>query len=183
MIKRILLASRPVALLFVFCLLLPGTPAAATGEESGRDVSQSLTATPSPEEQSMLVMRLQIARKDLEAFTLFAENFRKNGDQKSLDQLQRPVDDFLRMHLNNLLLMGVEQGTLETARLAAEIMLARTMLFLSLGQKQMARESIAEIKNRFGSYQKISLEVGGRRSTLDEMIRRLDGEAAENPVK
>jgi hypothetical protein len=183
MIKRILLASRPVTLLFVFAVLLPGTPPVATAAESVRDVSQNLTSPPSREEQSMFVLRLQIARKDLETFTLFAENFRKNGDQKSLDQLQRPVDDFLRMHLNNLLLMGVEQGTLETARLAAEIMLARTMLFLSLGQKQMARDSIAEIKNRFGAYQKISVEVGGRRSTLDEMIRQLDGEVAENPVK
>ena len=183
MLMRILVTGRPVFRTFVFGLLLLGSTLSASGEEAGKDGSQSLTSPPSREEQSMLVQRLQTARRDLEAFAVFAENFRKNGDQKSLAQLQKPVDDYLRMHLNNLLLLGADQATLETTRLTAEIMLARTMLLLNLGRLEAARESIAEMKNRFGSYQKISVEVGGKASTLDEVIRQLDKEAGDKTAK
>jgi len=183
MLMRIILTGKPVFRTFVFGLLLLGSTLAASGGEPGIDGSQSLTSPPSREEQAMLVQRLQTARKDVEAFAVFAENFRRNGDQKSLAQLQKPVDDYLRMHLNNLLLLGTEQATLETTRLTAEIMLARTMLLLSLGRQEPARESIAEIKNRFGSYQKISVEVGGKASTLDEIIRQLDRQAVDKPLK
>jgi hypothetical protein len=183
MLMRIILTGKPVFRTFVFGLLLLGSTLAASGGEPGIDGSQSLTSPPSREEQAMLVQRLQTARKDVEAFAVFAENFRRNGDQKSLAQLQKPVDDYLRMHLNSLLLTGAEQGTLETTRLAAEIMLARTMLYVGLGRREMARESIAETRKRFGAFQKISVEIAGRASTLDEMLRQLEKEASNVPGK
>ena len=179
---RILSAVRPVFLTFVLSLLL-GITLPASSEEPAKDAGQTLTSPPTREEQTMLVQRWQLARRDLEAFAVFARNFRRNGDPKALAQLQKPGDDYLRLHLNSLLLLGAEQATLETTRLTAEIMLVRTMLLLNLGRQDAARESIAEMKSRFGSYQKISVEVGGKASTLDEVIRQLDKEAAGRPTK
>jgi len=134
---------------------------------------------PPQEDQSVLNRRLQAAKRDIEAFRIFAENFRKDGDMKTLAQLQNPVDDFLKKHVDNLLAQGFEYSTLETTRLTAEIMFIKARLFMSLNREESARNTVAEMKKRFGSYQKISVELPGKTTTLDHGIRMLDEELAK----
>ena len=151
--------------------------------ESARDsVSSSLLPPPAQEDQSVLKRRLQTAKRDIETFRIFAENFRSNGDTKSLAQLQTPVDEFLKKHVDNLLALGAENSTLETTRLTAEIMFIKTRLFLSLNRVDTARNTADEMKKRFGSYQKISVDLPGKTTTLDEGIRLLDEELAKIPA-
>jgi hypothetical protein len=157
-------------------LLFIGVSCAGSAIESK---SSSMLAPPVQEEQLVLKRRLQTAKKDLEAFLLFAENFRKNGDLKTLMQLQHPVEDFLKKHVDNILEQGAEHATLETTRLTAEIMFIKARLQMILNQGPAAKSTIAEMKKRFGSYQKISVELPGKTTTLDEGIRLLDEELAK----
>jgi hypothetical protein len=148
--------------------------------ESAKDaVSSTLLPPPAHEDQSVLKRRLQTAKRDIETFRIFAENFRGNGDTKSLAQLQNPVDEFLKKHVDNLLAQGAENSTLETTRLTAEIMFIKTRLYLSLNRGDAARNTVEEIKKRFGSYQKISVDLPGKTTTLDEGIRQIDEELAK----
>jgi hypothetical protein len=144
--------------------------------------SSSMLAPPAQEEQLVLKRRLLTAKKDLEAFRLFADNFRSNGDRKALAQLQQPVQDFLKKHVDNLLAQGAEHASLETTRLTAEIMFIKARLQMNLNQVPAARATVAEMKKRFGSFQKISVELPGKTTTLDEGIRLLDEELAKNAV-
>lgn len=156
--------------LFITCGVAHGGP---------REDNQALLLPPSQEDQAVLKRRLQTAKRDIEAFRIFAENFRSNGDAKSLAQLQYPVDDFLKKHVDNLVTQSLQNATLETTRLTAEIMFIKARLFLDLNRSDAARKVVAEMKNRFGSYQKISVELPGKTTTLDEGIRLLDEELAK----
>jgi len=136
-------------------------------------------SSPSPQvNQSLLNRRLQAVKLDIKAFQSFAENFRSSGDLKTLLQLQNPVDDYLKKHVDNLLVQESEDSPLETTRLAAEVMFLKTRLFLSLNQVNSARNAVADMKKRFSHYLQMSVELPGKTTTLDEGIRLLDEELA-----
>lgn len=139
----------------------------------------ALIPPPAQEDQQILKRRLQAAKGDIESFRVFAENFRKNGDAKTLAQMQNPVDEFLKKHVDNLLAQNAGHSTLETARLTAEIMFIKTRLLMSMNRNDEARNTLAEMKKRFGSYQEISVELPDRTTTLDEGLRQLDAELAK----
>lgn len=160
-----------LALLFSF--------GAACAETPKEEKSPVLLTPPSQEDQAVLKRRLQTAKRDLEAFGVFADNFRKNGDATTLVQLQNPVDDFLRKHVDNLLSQSFQHANLETTRLTAEIMFMKARLFLALNRGDAARRTVAEMRQRFGSYQKISVELPGKTTTLDEGIRLMEEELAK----
>lgn len=158
-------------------LLSPFGVAGAEGAKE--DKNPALLMPPSQEDQAVLKRRLQMAKRDMEAFGVFADNFRKNGDMKTLVQLQNPVDDFLKKHVDNLLAQSFQHTNLETTRLTAEIMFIKARLFLALDRSDAARKTVAEMKQRFGSYQKISVELPGKTTTLSEGIRLMDEELAK----
>lgn len=151
----------------------------AYAEKEGEKYTPSLLMPPAEVDQSLLNRRLQIARKDIEAFQVFAENFRNNGDPKGLAQLQNPADDFLAKHLDNLFERETEHSPIEATRLTAEIMFIKARLFMALNRGKAARDTIAEMKKRFSAYQKISVELPGKTTTLDKGIRLLDEELAK----
>lgn len=158
---------------------VPAPPAALTSTAGGEKYTPSLLSPPAEVDQSVLNRRLQTARKDMAAFLSFAENFRKNGDLKALEQLRSPVDDYLTKHVDNLLVQGTEHSPLETTRVTAEILFIKARLFMSLDRRDEARNTVADMKKRFSSYQKISVEFPGKATTLDEGIRLLDEELAK----
>lgn len=167
--------SRHVAI-FLLCLtllLLVGVAFAGNDKED----KPALPLPPSQEELSVLKTRFKTAKKDIEAFYIFADNFHKNGDTTSLEQLQKPVDDFLSKHVNNLLKQSLENKNLETVRLAAEIMFIKALLFQRLDRKEAAMNVVSGLKERFGSYQNMSVNLPGKTTTLDEGIRLLGGDA------
>jgi len=55
-------------------------------------------------------------------------------------------------------------------------MFIKTRLYMSMDRDDEARNTLAEIKKRFGSYQEISVELPDKRTTLNEGIRQLDAE-------
>ncbi|HEY6872898.1 MAG TPA: hypothetical protein VI298_09260 [Geobacteraceae bacterium] len=177
--ERIIHASRLSAALFAAGMALFLSTGIACADQGGEGKSPALLMPSSQEDQAVLKRRLQTAKRDLEAFRVFAENFRDNGDVKTLVQLQSPVDDFLKKHVDNLLSQSFQHTNLETTRLTAEIMFIKARLFLSLNRGDAARKTVAEMKQRFGSYQKISVELPGKTTTLDEGIRQLDEELAK----
>jgi hypothetical protein len=179
--ERVRNMSRSRAAVFHLGLALLLSFGIAHAESAKDAVSSTLLPPPAQEDQSVLTRRLQTAKRDIETFRIFAENFRGNSDAKSLAQLQNPVDEFLKKHVDNLLAQGVENSTLETTRLTAEIMFIKTRLFLSLNRRDAARNTVDEMKKRFGSYQKISVDLPGKTTTLDEGIRLLDEELAKIP--
>ena len=163
---------------FVGAALLMSCGAAyAEGAREGN--AKALLLPPSQEDQSVLKRRLLSAKRDIEAFRVFAENFRDNGNLKTLTQLQNPVDDFLKKHVDNLLTQSIQHANLETTRLTAEIMFIKARLFICLNRDDAAQQTVADMKKRFGSYQKISVELPGKTTTLDEGIRLLDDELAK----
>jgi hypothetical protein len=161
---------------FIIGLALPLCSGAAYAESAKGDYIPSLL--PAQEDQSTLIRRLRNVRRDIEAYQLFAENFHSTGDTKTLAQLQTPVDDFLMKHVDNLLAQDTENSTLETTRLSAEIMFIKTRLFMSLNREEAAKNTVADMKKRFGSYKKISVELPGKTTSLDEGIRLIDEELA-----
>jgi hypothetical protein len=158
-------------------LLISCGSAYAEGAREGN--AKALLLPPSQEDQSVLKRRLLSAKRDIEAFRVFAENFRDNGNLKTLAQLQNPVDDFLKKHVDNLLTQSIQHANLETTRLTAEIMFIKARLFICLNRDDAAQQTVADMKKRFGSYQKISVELPGKTTTLDEGIRLLDEELAK----
>ena len=158
-------------------LLISFGTAYAEGAREGTD--KALLLPPSQEDQSVLKRRLQTAKRDIEAYRVFAENFRDNGNIKTLAQLQNPVDDFLKKHVDNLLTQSIQHSNLETTRLTAEIMFIKARLFICLNRDDAAQKTVADMKKRFGSFQKISVELPGKTTTLDEGIRLLDEELAK----
>lgn len=177
--KQIIYVSRLQVTALVMGLALLLLFGVACAEDTKEGNNTAMLPPPMQEDQMVLKCRLQTARRDIEAFRVFAENFRNNGDLKTLAQLQRPVDDFLKKHVDNLLSQNVEQSTLDTSRLTAEIMFIKTRLFICLNKREAARNTIAEMKKRFGAYPKISVELPGRTTTLDEGIRLLDKELTD----
>ena len=174
-----IMAVRAQLSLFLTVLTLLSSCGFAYGASS-RDGNQALLLPPSQEDQSVLTRRLKTAKRDIEAFRIFAENFRSNGDSRALAQLQYPVDDFLKKHVDNLLSQSLQNATLETVRLSAEIMFIKARVFLDLNRGDAARSVVADIKNQFGSSQKMSVELPGKTTTLDEGIRLLDEELAKS---
>lgn len=167
----------PVAVLATL-FLLPGAYA-----DSPKDgFTPSLVSPAVQEDTSVLNRRLLAVKKDLEQFLVFAEYFNSNGDTITVEQLQVPVDDFLKRHVDHLLFKGTEQASLETTRLSAEIMFIKTRLYLNLNQAEAARATVAEMKKRFGSFQKNMIQVAGKSTMLSEAIRQLDEELAK-PVR
>jgi hypothetical protein len=153
-------------------LLLFGVAYAGNDKED----KPTLPLPPSQEELTVLKTRFKTARKDIEAFYIFADNFHKNGDSTSLEQLQKPVDEFLSKHVNNLLKQSLENKNLETVRMAAEIMFIKALLFQKLDRKEAATNVVSELKDRFAAYQNISVNLPGKTTTLDEGIRSLGGD-------
>ncbi len=168
--------TQAAGLTVVLTLLISFGSALAEGPVASS--STALLAPPAQEDQLILKRRLQTAKGDIESFSVFAENFRKNGDTETLAQLQVPVDDFLKKHVDNLLDQNADYSTLDTTRLTAEILFIKTRLFMSMNRKDDARKTLAEIKNRFGSYQEITVELPEKTTTLNEGIRQLDAELA-----
>ncbi|MRR59190.1 MAG: hypothetical protein EG824_13400 [Deltaproteobacteria bacterium] len=177
--ERIGFVSRTQAAVLTMALTLLISVGSALAEGPIESSNTAMLPPPAQEDQLILKRRLQAAKGDIEAFRVFAENFRKNGDMKTLAQLRSPVDDFLDKHVDNLLAQNTGHATLETTRLTAEIMFIKTRLFMSMDRNEDARNTVAEIKKRFGSYQEISVELPDKTTTLDEGIRQLDAELAK----
>lgn len=151
----------------------------ACAESAGESFTPSLLSTAGQEDQSVLNRRLQRAKKDLEVFLTFAEHFNKNGELKTVGQFQSPIDDYLKRHVDNLLVQARENSTLDVTRMSAEIMSTKTRLYLSLNRAGEARATLAEMKKRFAPYQKITVLLAGKTTTLDEAIRQIDEELAK----
>lgn len=150
----------------------------AFAENSADLAAESLLPVPTQETQSALLHRLQVAKKDMETFRSATEHFRETSEKKELLRMKKPVDDFLRKHVDNLLLQSEENWTLETARLSAEIMLMKARLLINIDRKDAAGQVVADIKKRYGAHQKISVELSGKATTLDEAVKLLDEDLA-----
>jgi hypothetical protein len=148
----------------------------AWSEGAGESFTPSLISPSGQEDQSVLSRRLQAAKKDLEVFRIFAEHFNKNGELKTVGQFQSPIDDYLKRHVDTLLVQARENSALEVTRLSAEIMFSKTRLYLSLNRAGDARTTLAEMKKRFAPYLKITVQFAGKTTTLDEAIHQLDEE-------
>lgn len=148
----------------------------ACADSTNESFTPSLVSPSAQEDVSLLNRRLLAAKKDLEQYLVFAEYFAANGDTKTVEQLQGPLDGFLKRHVDHLLLQGTEQLNLETIRLSAEIMFMKTRLYANLNQGEAARTQVAEMRKRFGPYQKNTVHISGKSTTLGEAIRQLDEE-------
>ena len=124
-------------------------------------------------DQSALDRRLRAAKKDLVTFLNFAEDFRKAGNSAALVQLQTPVDGYLKKHVDGLLAQGTEQSHFETAQVTAEILFIKTRLLLCLDRRAEALISFADLKKRFATYQKITVEIPGKITTIEDALRIL----------
>jgi hypothetical protein len=148
----------------------------AFAEDQGESFTPSLMSPTGQEDVSTLNLRLQTAKKDLDVFQTFAEHFTNTGETKTAAQLQGPLNDYLKKHVDNLLAQSMDSPVLETIRSAAEIMFVKTRLFITLNRGEDARTTIADMKKRFAPYQKITVQIPGKTTTLDEVIRQLDEE-------
>jgi hypothetical protein len=163
-----------IAFGLMFCL----NPVSGAEKGSREILDSGLLSPPIKEDQEVLIRRLKTVKGDIEAFRSFAENFHNKGDAVYLKQLQKPVDDYLAKHVNNLIAQSSEYSTLEGTKLTAEIMCAKSRLLMSLNRKDSAKDVIADMKKRFAPYQKITVELPERSTTLDEAIKLLDEELA-----
>ena len=152
----------------------------ARAESAGEKYTPSLLATSGKEDQSVLSRRLQTVRKDLEVFQTFAEYFSNSGETKTVGQFQSPIDNYLKRHVDKLLEQSRENSTLEVTRLSAEVMFSKTRLYLALNRPEDARSTLFEMKKRFAPYQKITVQLVGKTTTLDEVFRQLDEEITKN---
>jgi len=146
----------------------------AGAEGTGESFTPTLLSQSGHEDQSVLGRRLQVAKKDLEVFLTFAEHFHKSGEMKTVGQFQGPTDDYLKRHVDTLLVQARENSTLDITRLSAEIMYTKTRLFLALNRAPEARATLVDMKKRFAPYQKITVQIAGKTTTLDEVIHLLD---------
>lgn len=144
--------------------------------DQGESFTPSLMPPAAQEDTAAVIRRLHSVKKDLEVFRVFAEHFNTSGDMKTAAQLQAPLDDYLKKHVDSLVAQGTNASTLEATRLTAEIMIIKTRLFMSLNRSEAARETVEDMKKRFAPYQKIAVQLPGKTSTLDEVIRQLDEE-------
>lgn len=160
-------------------ILLFSLGSTACAESAGESFTPSLLSTAGQEDQSVLNRRLQAVKKDLEVFWSFVEHFRNNGDMKTVGQFQEPINNYLKRHVDNLLVQARESSTHEVTRLSAEIMFAKTRLYLGLNSSEDARATLAEMKKRFAPYQKTTVLIAGKTTTLDQAIRQLDDELSK----
>ena len=140
----------------------------------------SLIAPAGHEDVSTLSLRMQTAKKDLDVFYAFADHFSKTGETTTAAQLQTPLNDYLKKHVDSLLSLAQDTPTIETTRLSAEIMIVKTRLDMALNRSDTARATLAEMKKRFAPYQKIAVQTPGKMSTLDEVIRQLEAELSKS---
>lgn len=163
-----------VALTAVLTALFPlGSGFAA---DQGESFTPSMMPPAAQEDTAAVIRRLNSVKKDLEVFRTFAEHFSNGGDMKTAAQLQVPLDDYLKKHVDSLVEQGTNTSTLEATRLTAEIMIIKTRLFMSLNRSEAARVTVDDMKRRFAPYQKIAVQLPGKTSTLDEVIRQLEDE-------
>lgn len=167
-----------VTLMVPIMLLSLGSRARAEG--TGESFTPSLLSQSGQEDQSVLSRRLQVAKKDLEVFRTFAEHFAKSGEMKTVGQFQGPSDDYLKRHVDTLLTQARENSTLDVTRLSAEIMYTKTRLFLALNRTPDARATLADMKKRFAPYQKITVQIAGKTTTLDEVMHQLDDDITKS---
>ena len=146
----------------------------ALAEDQGESFTPSLLSPPGQENVSALNLRLLTAKKDLDVFQTFAGHFASTGETKTAAQLQAPLDDYLKKHVDNLLAQSMDSPVLETIRLAAEVMFVKTRLFMILNREEDAKTTIADMKRRFAPYQKITVRIPGKTTTLDEVIRQIE---------
>lgn len=145
-------------------------------DDQGDSFTPSLMSPSGQEDVSTLNLRLQTAKKDLEVFRTFAEHFNNNGETKTSAQLQAPLDDYLKKHVDNLLAQALDSSSLDTIRLTAEIMFVKTRLYMTMDRGDAAKATVADMKKRFAPYQKITVQTPGKTTTLDEVIRQLEEE-------
>jgi len=170
------------AVLLMVPILLFSLGSEVCAEGAGESFTPSLLSASGQEDQSVLNRRLQAAKRDLEVFLTFVEHFSNNGEMKTLGQFQSPIDDFLKKHVDNLLVQARENSTIEVTRLSAEIMFTKTRLYLCMNRTGDARTTFAEMKKRFAPYQKITVQIAGKTTTLDQLIRQLDQEFAKSTI-
>lgn len=176
--KKLITSQVKIAVLIAgLAALSPLSGVCADGKNDS--FTPSLASPAVQEDTSVLNRRLLTAKKDLEQFLVFAEHFNANGDMKTVEQLQAPVDDFLKRHVNRLLAQGTGQPNLETTRLTAEIMFIKARLYANINQVEAAKTTVAEMKRNFGPYQKNMIDVSGKPTMLSEAIRQLDEELAK----
>lgn len=175
--KMITSLVKTALLIIALATRFPLSGACADGPDE--NFTPSLVSAAAQDDASLLNRRLLAAKKDLEQYLVFAEYFAANGDTKTVEQLQGPVNDFLKRHVDHLQVLGAEQVNLETTRLSAEVMFLKTRLFVSLNQGEEARATVADMKRRFGPYQKNTVHIPGKSTTLSEAIRQLDEELAQ----
>ncbi|TSK05204.1 MAG: hypothetical protein FPO08_17030 [Geobacter sp.] len=125
-----------------------------------------------------LELRLQTVKKDLLVFLNFAEHFIASGETKTAAQLQAPLDDYLRRHVDYLVTQAVDGSNIEMTQLSAEIALVKTRLLIVLNYRDDAGTVLGEMKRLYAPYQKMSVQIQGKTTTLDEAIRQLDSDLA-----
>ncbi|MBP1728847.1 MAG: hypothetical protein H6Q56_1220 [Deltaproteobacteria bacterium] len=174
------LLKRAVLLTGMVTLLAQGEVFA---ERQGDSVTPSLQSPAGQANVSSLSLRLQAVKKDLEIYLTFAEHFNNSGETKTVAQLQAPLSDYLTRHVNNLLTQAAESSNVEAIRLAAEIMYIKTCLLMALNQSEEARAVIDDMKKVLASYQKITVQIPGKTTTLDEAILQLDNELTKTTAR
>ena len=172
--KRISSRFKSAVLLASVLALFPLTKVHA--DDQVESFTPSLLSSSGQEDISTLNIRLQTAKKDLEVFRTFAEHFRNNGESKTTAQLQGPLDDYIKKHVDNLLAQTLESSTLDTIRSSAEIMFVKTRLHMIMDRGDAAKATVSDMKKRFAPYQKITVQTPGKTTTLDEVIRQLEEE-------
>jgi hypothetical protein len=177
--KKLIMSHVKIAILMVGLATLYPPLTDAFADSTNDSFTPSLVSQSAQEDTSLLNRRLLAAKKDLEQYLVFAEYFNNNGDTKTAEQLKGPLDDFIKKHVDNLLVKSSEQVNLETTRLSAEIMFTKSRLLLNLNQGEAAQSMVAEMKKRFGPYQNNTVNISGRSTTLSEAIRQLDEEMAK----
>lgn len=153
---------------------------AAFAAQPGSNNLQQAAAEQSDE--SGLEPRLQTVKKDLLVFLNFAEHFIASGETKTAAQLQAPLDDYLRRHADYLMTQAAESSDNGMTQLSAEITLIKLRLLIVLNYRDDANTVLADMKRLYAPYQKMSVQVFGRTTTLDEAIRQLDGDLARLAV-
>lgn len=130
-------------------------------------------------DESGLEPRLQTVKKDLLVFLGFAEHFTAGGETKTATQLQGPLDDYLRRHADYLITQAAESSDMALTQLSAEIALVKVRLLIVLNYREDADTVLAEMKKLYAPYQKMSVQLLGKTTTLDEAIRQLDTDLAK----
>ncbi|GFO66362.1 hypothetical protein M1B72_05800 [Geomonas paludis] len=147
--------------------------------------AEAQAPAPPPQEASTeqasdlgLELRLQTVKKDLLVMLNFAEHFIASGETKTAAQLQAPLDDYLRRHADYLVVQAVDGSNIEMTQLSAEIALVKTRLLIVLNYRDDAGSVLTDMKRLYAPYQKMSVQIQGKTTTLDEAIRQLDTDLA-----